>query len=382
MSAKLTLKPLIESMGAVAFYAKLVDLLNAGTIAAESISLRELAEACGVVGRMNPNPDPTAQLQESGPGVNPTLFAIVSGELVGRLIRTGFEDTNGFIGHELVTVMPTRRKGGNLGRLTALGGGELVATGANYQETSFEEKTFGKDENKFGRILSVPEELVYFDEQGEINRRAMDLGHFIRQTWDRSVVRGVIGAETSYRPDGIAATLYATDGSNQNYIGAGGVAGYNAAVPLVDHTDVDHALAYRATQVNDDRIDGQDPQPFISPAKILLTSEAKAATGRSIINATHVETTSGSEVRRVTNHLGFLKHLHSPFVDEVSALDWYLGDMPRQFIWSEIWPLQTFLQRGDSNAAFERDVALRVKVRYFGGLSAVDTRHVTQIKGS
>ena len=44
--------------------------------------------------------------------------------------------------------------------------------------------------------------------------------------------------------------------------------------------------------------------------------------------------------------------------------------------------MQTFLQKNDSEAAFERDVVLRVKARYYGGISAVDTVFVTRVDGN
>ena len=81
---------------------------------------------------------------------------------------------------------------------------------------------------------------------------------------------------------------------------------------------------------------------------------------------------------------GLVEVLSSPFLDEQggeAAYDWYLGDFKKQFVWTEIWPVQTFLQRAESEAAFERDVVLRVKVRYFGGISAVDTVGVTKVDG-
>ena len=59
-----------------------------------------------------------------------------------------------------------------------------------------------------------------------------------------------------------------------------------------------------------------------------------------------------------------------------------VGDFRRQFVWTEIWPVQTFLQKTDSEAAFERDVVLRVKARYYGGISAVDTVFVTKVDGN
>ena len=38
--------------------------------------------------------------------------------------------------------------------------------------------------------------------------------------------------------------------------------------------------------------------------------------------------------------------------DQGAALtSWYLGDFRKQFVWTEIWPVQTFLQRSESEAA-------------------------------
>ena len=77
--------------------------------------------------------------------------------------------------------------------------------------------------------------------------------------------------------------------------------------------------------------------------------------------------------------------LSAPFIDEqggAALSDWYLGDFRRQLVWTEIWPVQTYLQRSDSESAFERDVVLRVKARYYGGISAVDTAFVTKVDGA
>ncbi len=76
------------------------------------------------------------------------------------------------------------------------------------------------------------------------------------------------------------------------------------------------------------------------------------------------------------------KILSSPYVDEVSTADYYLGQFSRQFIWNELMPLQTFVQGSGSESAFERDVVLRIKARYYGGLSAVDSVFVTKIDGA
>ncbi|HSG69918.1 MAG TPA: hypothetical protein VLA12_05855, partial [Planctomycetaceae bacterium] len=261
-----------------------------------------------------------------------------------------------------------------------------------YEESTFEEKYVTTEESKKGRILSINEELIAFDQTGEINRRAMSLGHYLRQERERTIVRAVTDADTLigkyvYRPNGSGAALYNTDGSNRNYIGAGNTTspGFSSAVPLVDWTDIDTALSYRATEVKDDRIDGT-PRPLVMPVKQMLVPESLRGTALSVINSTEVSVTAGDLETRFANPVkNLVEVLSSPFVDEQGGdalTDWYIGDFRKQFVWTEIWPVQTFLQKSDSDAAFERDVAMRVKVRYYGGLSAVDTVYVTKLDGN
>ncbi|MGE4000126.1 MAG: hypothetical protein AB7I48_07915, partial [Planctomycetaceae bacterium] len=246
--------------------------------------------------------------------------------------------------------------------------------------------------SKQGRILSINEELIAFDQTGEINRRAMALGFYLRQERERTIVRAVTDAggasgQYVYRPNGTGQQLYKTNGSNRNWIGSGNTTStaFNAAVPLVDWTDIEDAWQYRATQVVDDRVDGT-PRPVVIPARQLLVPEALRGTARSIVNSTEITVTTVDNETRFANPVhGQLEVLSSPFIDEQGGQavnDWYIGDFRRQFVWTEIWPVQTFLQRSDSESAFERDVVLRVKARYYGGISAVDTLCVTKVDGA
>ncbi|MEZ6143841.1 MAG: hypothetical protein R3B91_00105 [Planctomycetaceae bacterium] len=122
--------------------------------------------------------------------------------------------------------------------------------------------------------------MIAFDQTGEINRRAMALGYYLRQERERTIVRAVIDADASsgkyvYRPNGSGQQLYKTNGSHRNYIGAGNTtsAGFNTAVTLTDWTDIEAALHYRATEIVDDRIDGERDRlsspldSFLSPRR-------------------------------------------------------------------------------------------------------------------
>lgn len=377
---------LVESHGPAGFYHKLFQLIDAKKLRVDDISYLELAEACGVRGQLRHNA--AQMLAEASPGASTALFPVVTAELIGRKVIEGYETDAGWIGDQLVTVIPSRLRNQKLAGFTALAGPLDVAEGEPYQDSTFDEKYVTTQETKKGRILSVNEELIEFDQTGEINRRAMALGYYLRQERERVIVRGVQDADAAsgsnvYKPSGTGETLYNTDQSNQNYVGSGGSSPFDSAVPLVNWTDIEFIRRYRATQVKDDRSDGTQ-RAIMLPMRQILVPEALRGTGRSIVNATEVRasTDSAAVETRHANPVNDLIVLSSPFVDEVDVADWYAGDFPRQFVWSEIWPVQTFLQRGDSEARFERDVVLRVKARYYGGLAATDSVHVTKVDGA
>lgn len=401
-----SLQSLIESHGSAGFYHKVVELLNEKKLTPDDFSYYELAEACGVLPRLRSLQDSTRHLeralvspdalthllQESNPGVNSHLFQVVTGELIGRKVIEGYEDDAGFIGDKLVTVIPSRLRNSRIAGFRALAGPTEVSEGHPYEESTFEEKFVTSQESKQGRILSINEELIAFDQTGEIHRRAMTLGYYLRQERERTIVRAVTDADAAagkyvYRPAGNGEPLYAANGSNRNYIGSSNTTSpeFDSAIPLEDWTDIEEVLHYRATEVRDDRVDG-DRRPIVVPARQILVSERLRGTARSIVNSTEIHVSTDDGETRFANPVhNMLEVLSSPFIDEqgdAAISNWYLGDFRRQFLWTEIWPVQTFLQRSESSAAFERDVVLRVKARYYGGMSAVDTVFVTKVAGA
>jgi hypothetical protein len=401
-----SLRTLIESHGPAGFYHKVVELLNDRQLTPDDFSYYELAEACGVLPNLRSlrqsRPIPLTELSTPSTlnhkpstlseSVGTTLFQTITGELIGRKVIEGYEDDAGFIGDQLVTVLPSRLRNTRIAGFRALAGPTEVHEGHPYEESTFEEKYVTSLESKQGRILSINEELIAFDQTGEIHRRAMALGYYLRQERERTIVRAVTDADATagryvYRPAGTGVALYKSDGAHRNFIGSTNTTSpdFDTPIPLEDWTDIEEVLHYRATQVKDDRIDG-DQRPIVAPARQILVPERLRGTARSIVHSTEVHVSTGDGETRLANPIhGTLDVLSSPFIDEqggAATADWYLGDFRRQFVWTEIWPVQTFLQRSESEAAFERDVVLRVKARYYGGLSAVDTVFVTKVKAA
>jgi hypothetical protein len=398
------LRQLRESLGPRGFHEQVKSLLDTGELSPSEFSIRQLWEACvgpthltlpTFAARQRTFITDIDQLEhlhtEADLGTN--LFQTVTGSLISRRVIDAYNQADGMIGDELVSVERSSVKNERIAGFTALQGPKEVLEGMPYEEASFGDKYVTTMEAKKGRLLSITEEAVHFDQTGELLRRAAMIGEATRLEREKTIVRGVIDADyvasTSgvYRPSGTLEQLYPTNGSNTNYVGVGNTtagAPFNAAVVLEDWTDIDFILRYHATQVKDDRHGPEAGEPIIWMPKIILVPKNKQLTALRIVNATNVMTRTDSDTQRTefkNPFGGVYTVLSSPFIDAVSADDWYLGDFRRQFIWKEIWPVQVFRQSNESDAGFERDVVARFKVRYYGGINAVDEKHVVKVDG-
>ena len=319
--------------------------------------------------------------------VSTGAFPSAVGQLISTMVIDGYEDDSGFIGDRLVSTMPSKLRGERIVGFTSLQGPKEVVEGEQYQDSTFQDKYVGSRETKRGRLLSVTEEAVYFDQTGQVLERARQLGYYSRQERERRIVRAVIDAdsgETVYAPSGTGEQLYAAGNNNLD----------TATGPLVDWTDIQAVLAFHATNTVDDREtdDALAGQPIVWTPKIILTGVELAGNAARLIAATEVTRDPGSNQAefRSGNPLNSLApgmvSLSSPFIDNATdgdqwddGSDWFIGDFQRQFKYKEIWPLQTFRAPAQNEEQFTRDIVARFKVREYGDVIAVDERHVVKV---
>jgi len=332
------------------------------------------------------------ELQET---VDSTAFPSTTGVLIAAKVTEAYNAV-ATIGDSLVTVMPSKLRQERIVGFTSLEGPLEIAEGMPYQESGFAEKYVTTDTAKKGRILEVTEEAIFFDQTGQILMRAGRLGEMTREERELTILAGVVdvgsgaaGYKDVYRPSGNAATLYAA--GNTNYLATG--------TPLVDWTDINEALQYAAENIKDDRAIAAERLPVLFNAKVILTARKLTGTASRIVRATTVRSgdiTAGAGTQTETgNPVGDLAPgltpMSSPLLDYLAGVtgsryddsdDWFIGDPQRQFVWQEIWPLQTLRSRQDDEAAFRRDVVARFKVRYFGGIAAIDTKYFVKVNDS
>ncbi len=327
-------------------------------------------------------------LSEADLGIN--LFQTVTGAVVARRVMDAYDQAGGMIGDQLVTLERSSVRNERIPGFTALQGPREIKEGAPYEEASFGDKYVSTVESKKGRLLSISEEAVHFDQTNELLRRAARLGEATRQEREKTIVRGVTDADYSstastgvYRPSGTLTSLYQDDATLLNVLGPDNPAsGFNQAFPLEDWTSLSGPLQYHAIYVKDDRHAPETGEPLAWQPRIMLVPKTLELKALQIVNSTLVPASPGNTAFGGNPLRGAFMVLASPFLDQLSTTNWYLGDFPRQFIWKEIWPVQVFRQAAQEGDGFDRDVVARFKVRYFGGINALDHRFVLKMIGA
>lgn len=333
-------------------------------------SIRQLWE--GLVGPVNDTLamskvyDPTHKVFREG--VRSTGFPIAMDNLMIAKVIEGYNAPN-FIGDRLVDVVPTNTPEEDIPGFTDAMGPEEVLEGEPYKKATMGEKSARVSAKKFGRIIDVTEEAIMFDKTGLVLRRAQQIGKAAGTHRENRILRGITGVEANvYRPGGTAETLY--DASNNNL---------NTSNPLSSWTAIDKALQEHAKNVKDDRLH-QDGDPIMwNPTQIVVPPELNMV-ARNIVNATEIRNTSGSVETLSPNPVTPYEVLSSELLTAIlgGASDWFFGNFPDQFIWYEVYPIQTQTHGAGSEDAFKSDIVMQTKVRYYGDIACLDTVHVSR----
>jgi hypothetical protein len=351
----------------------------------DQFSLRELWEGfVGDVEETLPNAGGESLIFEE---VNSSGFVAVSRLLIASTVIGAYKDVP-TVGDKLVTNMPSGKRFETIAGFTESEGLKDVNESMPYEDSGLGEKYVTSQVGKRGRLIYVTEEAIMEDQTGQLLMRAQRVGKMAAIDKEKTIINGVLDKFGSvYKPSGSATTLYST--THGNLMGDGGsITGFTSAAPLVDWTDIDEAEQFHALSIKDDRAMG-DKDPILWNPDTLLVPAGKKAVGLRIRNATEVRVSTASAAIQTiyTNPVaGMFNVISSPFIAASgvvgAAADWYYGNFKDQFFWHDVWPIQTFAQGANSHNAWERDVVAGYKVRYLGGIFAMDHRHVVKVKAA
>ena len=287
-----------------------------------------------------------------------TAFAKITGEL----INSSLIDAYNFyptIGDQLTRTVPSNLKKETVAGIHAIAFPELVGEGKDYPEFGTEEKFVEITNRKYGEVLEITEETIMFDQTNQILVRAGNIGEGAALYRDKLIVQVVMENTDakSYYPSGTGTTLYDnTAYSNLSSSTAFNTAGLNTVVN-------------KLREMTDER-----SNPIIVPEPWVLLLPSELMPDGEMMFISDKDPYTAEEAPNI--YKGRFRVLTSPFL--TSATDWWIGNFPREFWWTEVYPLQTLSRPAGTDADFYRDIRYAFKVRFYGGCSAVDTKYVIE----
>lgn len=316
---------------------------------------------------------------EFAEAMDSSAFPKITGALISKFVQDGYDLEFG-IADQLVTVIPSSQKDDIVVGFTAEDTLEEVVEGMPYSEGAFGEKYHKVYNRKWGRILSLTEEMVKFDQTGQMIQRANRIGQQARSRREEIIIKVIIGdtntgVTASWRPGGTATTLF-SDTSTDPYDNAGNTFDNVNTNALTDETDVDENMAMLGAAKD------ENGRPIVIMPTHILTTPGKIAVARRIVESPMAkEKTLPSGIVNV--YRGLVEPVASPWVtSELGTNYWLLGAFKKQYVYSEVFPLQTMQAKPGNDEEFERDVIMRVKARFMGGCAAVSNKFVIRSTGA
>lgn len=306
-----------------------------------------------------------------------SMFSNITGELISNMVIEAYQYNAG-VADALCSTYKTKYRDERMAGFGASEDPKEVKEGNAYEDSGLSEKyiTLGTAVKK-GRIISITEECIYYDQTSQIIKRAEGIGEKCALDKEKVLLRIILGVTNAYYPSGVNTALY-------------GAAPYLVASnPLTDWTSIETCLltGFAAMKDENDEIINVKPTTLLVPSALLFTAK-RTVNATEILGKTPTSGTAGTTAQaRETKSANVVDNYQIVSSHQVSALqssngdtNWWLGDFKKQFYWKEIWPLQTFKETPNGVVQFEKDVVTRFKVRYFGNGFVMDNRYVVKNK--
>ena len=287
-----------------------------------------------------------------------SAFPTIAGEIISSVIIQAYQ---GFPknGDKLVRTVPTRLKTSQIVGWKAIGKVEQVNERQPYgQVTPPDEKTVTIQNKKYGGLMDLTKEAVFFDQTGELIDRARGLGEEGARFREEIIMNTVCDVNGTSLSGGI---LYSGGNSNLLTSNPLGTTGWeNAHVELM--SKVDDATG-KPIWVFGDR-----PIMIVPTGLFPLSWKLQQ-------NEYGPQGTANLDRNMAQNMFDVVVN---PYLTKAST-DWWYGGFVRQFRWEEVWPLEVFTRVGqDTEEGFKQDVIQQFKVSFYGGCGAQDTRYTLE----
>ena len=317
-------------------------------------------------------------LKEISEAVNTSQFPILTGSLLAKKVMDAYNQFDSVLS-KLVTPFKSNLQTDRIAGAYLKGDLEEIAEGAPYPHSGdIAEKYVTVGGTKRGEILDVTEENVKFDQTGLVMMRASQFGNRAAVDRERRGMYTIQDATVdgvnhyAWYPSGTRIALYSDTASGAHRLDN------NIVDVLGDYTDIAAADALLGVMTD------ENEEPIMAEAKILLVPRTLKVTALRIIKNEYMPANSGSSVGFMEKNpfANTVEVLVSPFIDKVSANDWYYGDFKKQYVEKIIYPIQVLSRKDNKNDdAWERDIVASFKVRHFTQVAAVDFCYVIKSTG-
>jgi hypothetical protein len=348
----------------------IVEAIKSKELKLEDLSIRDIADATlgvdGVRKLANANNDSSfVAVKEAVAPVNLAAFTNITGQMVFQSVYEAYSAPE-YIGEQLVTVEKSREDNTRIPGLAEISDDAIeVEEGGEYPDVKFSEDYIDVPQSKKrGLKIGITREMIFFDRTSQVLEMGQRVGEVLALNKERRIFDVVLGITNTFTRKGTARNTYvsAVEDANDPRIN-------EITQALTDWTSIDAAMQAFEAMSNDASV----ARPIMVNPKVILTTAAKIATARNILNATEIRVTqSGATTQTLSNNpvAGMLQPVTSPWVKRrlvaasVSASDankyWFIGDFKKAFRYRVLFPMQVISASHDKDA-FERDVVAQFR---------------------
>lgn len=332
---------------------KVKELLEKKLLDPVKVSFRGLFEA--LVG-----PISSRELMEAG-NLTSSAFPNIAGQIISKVMIDGYTTFPKDV-DKLVRTVPSKLKTSRVVGWSAIGFVQQVTERENYPEIIPPDEKMQTIKNlKYGGLLSLTREDIFFDQTGELMDRARMIGE--RGAQKRAALifaavcdgLGVPGNGTALS----GAAVYTSGHVNLITANPLGTAGWEASrKKLMDQVDEQGEPIW---------VMGDKPLIIVG-STLLATAEKLQKNEHGDLGTANLDTNLAQ---------GQFDVVVNPYLPSTSS--WWHGAPARQFRWEEVWPLETFTRVGqDTEDGFNADVIQQFKLSFYGGAGAADFKYVIE----
>ena len=368
----------LYSKGEKRFVATMINLINEGEITENDFSLKALYDGIGAPdlrkAKIIENRHITEKDVEITEALSTTAFPKITGALINKVVQQSYDLEYG-IGDQLVTVIPSSVRDETVVGFSADMELKEVPEGMEYEEGSFGEKYHKIKNTKKGRIISLTEEMIKFDQTGQMVLQAKRVGEYAKSAREKIILNAVLeltssGDLAAWRPAGTATTLYSNTSTDPYSDDTLDNLGSEA---LADETDLDTAMALFSKFTDENGI-----PIHVNPKVLLVGVSLRGVANKICYSGQAVEKTVPAGSKNIYTGT---KVLATAFIDqELSTTAWFIGDPKKQFVYTEVFPLQVLQAKAGNSDEFKKDIIYSFKARLYGGAGAITNRYM--VKGN